>query len=1372
MWAVCGRRLGTSAPLTRLLHAAARSPPRALRLGLLLARGAALCALARPHDIARLTTLSPHPQLAAEFDRDWAHQQTLPNPSLWAALAPGSARVLTLTGGLHLISVAAQFASPLLLQEIVAGLACVPSASSSCPDVSVLYGYAALLAAASVVYNIVASHERILLAVFALRFRGKLMAAVYRKTLRLSSGALAEESAGRIVTLMSNDAQKLQEFFPTIHEIWAAPLLIAAAIWLLYQVLAWSTFIGLAVIFLLVPLTGFTAGKLFGLRRGLVALADKRVSLISEVINGMRVIKFYAWETSFAERIAAIRAEEINTVWRVAKISALFGVLLFAAPVLIGVAAIGTYSLTEGTLTAARLYTALSCFNLIRFPLVFLPFIIISFLNAKVALERLTEFLVADEAEAEESGDGGAQAAGERGRIVVSGPAEFHYPQPKPKKEDPAKEAKPVAKPDAATPDAKTAAPAESPSRADALAHSSADGLADAASVDVDSPSAPFRLVNVSLDIPPGSLVMVIGPVGSGKSTLLAALNRYLIRDAGDVTVIGSVAYVAQTAWILNATVEANILFGLAMDKPRYAAALAAAQLRPDLAILSFGDQTEIGERGVTLSGGQKQRISIARLIYAQADVNLLDDPLSAVDAHVGGALFEQCLKGCLAAKTRVLVTNALQYLPQADLIVVMEAGAVREVGTFAQLREKGTDFDALCAAHEIDADDEEPAAATDAGKKAGASARVSLDGRRASMDGRRVSMDKRTSLDKKAPVVDGAEKGSDNNLTGDESRSEGRISTEVYVTYARAAGSAAVLGVVAFSFCCEYGSKSFLDAWLGFWAADRYQWTRDNDTNFYLLVYACLFLANSLFTYVRSLLFYFFSMRACRNLHAHMLATVMRLPQSFFDSTPSGRIINRFSRDTEVLDGLLPMVLIQMTGCLFNILTTFVIISVASQWFIIALVPIFWAYLKLQRFYIPTAIELQRIESTTRSPIYSDLGEAVAGVATIRAYRRGAHFTSAADKQIYKNGNAIVTQRFASEWLNVRLRFLGTAVSTLAAFLVISGGVPAGLAGLTLVYALDVTKYMEHGTAQASEAETKMNSVERMLEYDAQPKEAPLDTPLVVAAALPQGWPLTGDLSVEKLVLRYRPELPDVLCGVSFSVSSGQKIGIVGRTGSGKSSLFMALFRMVEPVSGRVLLSGQDTSLLGLHALRREMAMIPQDPFMFGGSIRLNLDPFGEHKDEALWEALERVGLKTTVEADPKKLEMAVVDNGANFSLGQRQLLCMSRALLRNVRILMMDEATASVDLDTDVLIQRTVRDNFAACTVLTIAHRLNTIMDSDRVLVLDAGAVREYGLPSELLSKAGGDFAGLVEGTGRKNAEHLRRLASSGDLARQEAA
>jgi len=1288
-----------------------------------------------------------------EFDRDWALQRTLPKPSLWAALAPGAGRVLLVTGVLHAIQLASQFTQPLLLNQIVAGLGCKATGSAAvgsngvCPTQGTLYGYAALLLASNVVYSVTASHENIMLAVFGLRCRNKLMGALYRKTLRLSSGALQSESSGRIVTLMSNDAQKLQEFLPALHNMWGSPALVGAALWLLYSVLSWSTFIGLAVIFLLMPLTGIAAGKLFGLRKGLVGLADKRVSLISEVVNGMKVIKLYAWEQPFKERIEEVRLQETTLLWRISKLSATFGVMLFAAPIFIGVAAIGTFSLTTNALTAARLYTALSCFNLIRFPLVFLPFILIQFLNAKVAAGRLIAFLTAEEAELLADGDQDCDGCDTKaasngndhakplakGGIDVAGPAEFHWPPPAKKEEE--KEPTQKGKRDKK----KGGDAAKEPE-------------VDAAAVEVEIASPPFRLRDVTLSVPPGALVMVIGPVGSGKSTLLAALTRFLVRDSGTVRMAGSCAYVPQTAWILNATVEKNITFGLHKDEQRYAAALAAAQLGPDLEILPFGDQTEIGERGVTLSGGQKQRVSIARLVYAAADINLLDDPLSAVDAHVGAALFDKCLNGALKGTTRVLVTNALQYLPQADLIVVMDGGAVREVGTFNQLREKGTDFNALCETHSIDNEKEDPKAN---GKPADKAMRVSMDGKPIK------AADVKAGTDGPGKPGTGA---TERNLTGDERRVEGRVSGAVWVHYARAAGSVGVIGLIAFGFSCEYGSKSFLDAWLGFWSGDRFGWTKHGKTHYYLLIYFCMFLVNAVFVYSRSLLYYYFSTRASRNLHGHMLDRVLRLPQSFFDSTPSGRIINRFSRDTEVLDSLLPMVLIQLTGCTFNIITTLVIICVASQWFIIALPPIMICYVALQRYYVPTTIELQRIESITRSPIYSDLAEAVAGVATIRAFRRSRHFTAAADTRVFKNGRAVLSQRLAAEWLNVRLRFLGMAVSSLSAFLVIAGGVPAGLAGLVLVYSLDVTRFMEVGTQQASEAESKMNSVERMLEYDSQPAEAAADTPPLIEATLPKNWPNSGALTVEKLQMRYRPELPLVLRSVSFEVPHAHKVGIVGRTGSGKSSLFTAFFRLVEPCGGRILLDGVDVMTLGTKQLRRSMALVPQDPFMFGGTVRQNLDPFNEHSDEALWQALQRTGLKAFVEEDPKKLELLVVDNGANFSLGQRQLLCMSRALLRNCRVLLMDEATASVDLDSDAIIQTTVRESFAQCTVITIAHRLNTIMDSDKVLVMSDGAVAEYGAPVDLLKDAAGPFSALVQGTGSRNSDHLRKLAQAG--------
>jgi len=487
----------------------------------------------------------------------------------------------------------------------------------------------------NVCYSVAFSHERILLSTLALKMRNKLMTAVFKKTLRLSSGAMEKESSGRIVTLLSNDCQKLQDFFPQIHDVWASPVLVAASLWLLYGVLGWATFIGLFVILASGPATGAIGGRLFGIRRRLVALADKRINLLSEVLSGMRTIKMYAFERKFRDRISAIRDQEIDLLWQVSKISAIFGLLLFTTPVLIGVSSIGTFSLAGNALTATRVYTALAAYNVLRFPLIFLPFVIISGLNAKVALDRITEFLLAGEAEPL-----GELDMSEPGRIRLKG-CEFTYSKPLVLSPPPGPPGGKPGSPSGSKPSSKAGGKAGKDAKVDATRGKILAAVsADVALVDLPPPPAPrFRLTNVNFDVPPGSLVMVIGPVGSGKrcarlsravspvlaslrphrSTLLLALNRYLVRDCGSVTVSGRVAYVAQTAWILNATVEANILFGSPRDEARYAAALAVAQLAPDLQLLPFGDQTEIGERGVTLSGGQKQRVSSAFPCFVRA---------------------------------------------------------------------------------------------------------------------------------------------------------------------------------------------------------------------------------------------------------------------------------------------------------------------------------------------------------------------------------------------------------------------------------------------------------------------------------------------------------------------------------------------------------------------------------------------------------------------------------------------------------------------------------------------------------------------------------------------------------------------------------
>jgi ATP-binding cassette, subfamily C (CFTR/MRP), member 1 len=1293
-----------------------------------------------PEDLCHLPELDSK-DLAFKFDRDWAEERSKhpEKPSLVRACLVGSRGTLIYTGCLYTISQATLFSGPVLLRLIVEALECRAAGGASCPTNQDLYYYALFLTLAGVVQNLCQAQQDYTMQRLGVRVRNRLMCALYRKVLKLSPLGLQEETTGKIVTLMSNDVNKLQDVFQLLHNIWGAPIFIIAAFAMLYDVIQWSTFIGFLCIIVAAPFTFMVAKTLFAIRLKLLKTAEGRINILSEVINGMRVIKYYAWEKSFKERAQEIRNKEVKLIWASQKVGALFGVALFSTPIFIAVCSLGSYSLAGNTLTASTAYTALALFNMLRFPLILVPFLLTNLLNALSAVQRLGAFLLQDETDKVEPD------MSEPGRVRVAA-GDFKWPAVQKKPEEPKKG--PPGK------GGKKPKKGEEPKKAD-----------DAEEVEVpaeEPEQPPFELAGVDLDLAPGSLTMVIGRVGCGKSTLLSALNKFVPQTTGDMKVSGRVAYVAQTAWILNSTVKDNILFGQAYDADKYRKCLRHSQLNADLDMLPAGDMTMIGERGVTLSGGQKQRVSIARAVYAAADVYLLDDPLSAVDNHVGAALFEQVLgaSGVLRKATRVLVTNALQYLPKADKIVVLEEGKVAEVGTYDELMRKGLDFANLMAAHGIEDEGE------DADGK-----RVSTDGRK-SMDAGRKSVDGRKSTDGRKSFAGGEEKpkgppgakGKDD-MSAEEERSVGNVGGRVYMALYNATGTNVSIPLVAFLFTMDYGSKAFLDYWLSFWAADRLGW----ESNHYLAVYFGIFLFNGIV--FRSIILYFFLVRAAKNIHNQLLDRVIKFPMSFFDTTPSGRVINRFSRDTETIDTILPGIIIQFLGCITSIITTLAIVSVATGWFTLALPFIMFVYIALQRFYIPACRELQRIESISRSPIYSGLGEAVNGVETIRAFRQESHFIHLADGLIQHNADAYVTQKLAAAWLTTRLRFLGTVIVACTAFLVIQGKVGPGVAGLCLVYALDVTKYLEHGTNMASELETKMNAVERVVEYLDKPLESDHETAPKVLAALPTAWPQKGKLEVTGLNMRYRPGLPLVLKDLTFTAMAGEKLGVCGRTGSGKSSLFVALFRVVEPASGTIAIDGVDASTLGLHLLRSKMAMIPQDPFMFAGTIRTNLDPFDEHPEVALWEVLAKVGLRSMVEDAAKKMDMEVVDNGANFSLGQRQLLCMGRALLRNSRVLMMDEATASVDMDSDALIQRTVREAFADCTVLTIAHRLNTIMDSDKVAFLDNGTMAEFGDPADLLKDKNGLFTKLVEQSGKKNSEHLIGLSNAAKERRQSA-
>ncbi|KAG3283750.1 multidrug resistance-associated protein 1-like [Ictidomys tridecemlineatus] len=720
------------------------------------------------------------------------------------------------------------------------------------------------------------------------------------------------------------------------------------------------------------------------------------------------------------------------------------------------------------------------------------------------------------------------------------------------------------------------------------------------------------------MKIPEGAFVAIVGQVGSGKSSVLSAILGEMQKLTGVVQRKGSVAYVSQQAWIQNCILQENILFGSIMQKQFYERILEACALLPDLEQLPNGDQTEIGERGVNISGGQKQRVSLARAVYSGADIYLLDDPLSAVDVHVGKQLFEKVIgsSGLLKNKTRILVTHNLTLLPHVDFIVVMESGRVAQMGTYQELLSKTQNIHNLLQ------------------------------------------------------VFSGQEEG---------------------------------------LFVC-FG--------------------------------ACVLTRGSL--------------SASRTLYAQLLSNVLHLPLQYFETNPIGQIINRFTKDMFIIDIRFHYYLRTWLNYTLDVIGTILVILGAFPLFILGIIPLVFLYFTIQRYYIASSRQIRRLSGASRSPVISHFSETLLGVSTIRAFGHEQRFIQQNREVVNENLVCFYNNVISNRWLSVRLEFLGNLMLFFTALLAVLAGnsIDSAIVGLSISYALNITQSLNFWVRKACEIETNAVSIERVCEYEDIDKEAPW----IMSRRPPLQWPNKGVVEFINYQARYRDDLGLALEDITFQTNGEEKIGIVGRTGAGKSTLSNSLFRIVERSGGKIIIDGIDISTIGLHDLRGRLNIIPQDPVLFSGTLQMNLDPLDNYSDSELWEVLELCHLKEFVQSLPKKLLHEISEGGENLSVGQRQLLCLARALLRKTKILILDEATASIDFETDNLVQNTIRKEFSDCTILTIAHRLHSIFDSDRVLVLDSGRIIEFGAPQNLIHQKGLFFrmtteAGMTQDLGTKD-------------------
>lgn len=1111
------------------------------------------------------------------------------------------------------------------------------------------YGYLVVgcMALSAVITTVSAHNHHNIVVRLATRVKTGLAGCVYRKAMRMTQGAKLDSSTGEVINLMSVDATRVFDFLLFFHHVWSAPLQVSVAMSLLWQFVGVSALAGLAVLVTIIPIQSRLVVAMARVRREAITLGDVRIRDVEELLAAIRVLKAYAWERAFAQRVAKVHGEELVLYLRVGVLRALNSLLLQAAPVLVSVTTWAFYAnVFENELTPERVFASLTIFGLIKPAIWSIPTVVTTGIDAYVSACRINAFLERDE---------------------VSGAAGGGPDDPPPQK-------------------------AAAPTPTGIEIRNASFGWRGAPGPAVQA---------LSLTVQPGQLCIVTGPVGAGKSTLLQALfGETETWGDGAVAVRGTTAYVAQQAWIQNASLRNNILFGRPWDPVRYRTVVDACALRADLAQLPAGDQTEIGERGVTLSGGQRQRVSLARAVYHDADVMVLDDVLAAVDAHVGKHIFDHLLgpQGLLRSKVVVFATHQTAYVPDADLHLALSgSGAVVHCGPPAEGLRQADD-----SADGSDRDNEQD------GGKAG----------------------------KNDFGEEGAFSGA-SKLTEDEDREIGSVDRQVYWTYIKACG-VGIASVLLSLFVVRQTIDVLTDYWLSLWSTDSYE----RGAGFYLTVYGSLSGGAVALRAVALLVFVVAGIRTARVLHNGMLDALMLAPVSLYDVTPTGRITNRFSSDIMVVDQVLPTTL-QML-----LTNAFVLVGVVSL--NVAAFPIFLAplallialYRQLFAFYVSSSRELKRLSSISKSPMYSFFGETLEGLVTVRAYgaQAVARFITRSDKLIGAHSQVFLFEQTLNRWLGVRLESVGTGmVLAMGMIVATTKGIDPGLAGLTLAYALSITNSLNWTVRHLADLEAQMCAVERIGYFSSVDAEIDHDD----GDRVPSDWPSAGRIEFDKIVARYRPELPDVLRGLSLTIAAGQKVGIVGRTGSGKSSMLLVVLRILRLRAGRVLVDGVDIDTISAHTLRSRLAFIPQDPALFGGSMRFNLDPVGAHSDEAIWTALDKAHLGDHVRARGG-LEAACQRD--SLSVGQRQLLCMARALLRQSRVLCIDEATASLDHDTDAAIQKMLRTEFRHATVLTIAHRLQTVLDSDQILVLGAGKILEVDEPARLLEREGGVLREMV--------------------------
>ncbi|XP_046432670.1 ATP-binding cassette sub-family C member 4-like [Neodiprion fabricii] len=1210
-----------------------------------------------------------------------------------------------------------------------------------------------------------------------MRVRVACCSMIYRKLLRLDLASVDKIATGRVANLISNDVARFDYVMNNLHYIWIMPLQFLVIGYVLWQFVGVIALVGIAVMIIQTMPIQFYVGRLTAKLRSKIAVkTDERVQLMGELISGIEVVKMYAWEKPFEQEVSKIRSLEVKLISISSYLSVILISITRSSRKVSLFATLITFILMGNQLTAEITFALATSFEILGVLCdTKVRKAIIGASETKVSLRRITEFLLLDEVN--------------HGKDIQSVPAD--------KSRDALGETGPGVQMLLLDEGSSMEKIASAPnSQIQSIGNTSSKCNVEFEIIRVSANwvhgQLPATLFDLSTKVKSRTLSMLVGPVGSGKSSLLHLLLGELSVGAGKMSFFTtknntkteinhsdiSISYASQDPWIFAASIRDNIIFGQPYERDRYQEVTRVCALNEDFEQLPQGDLTYAGEKGATLSGGQKVRVNLARALYRDADLYLLDDPLSAVDSKVGNHLFKECIQGFLRDKTRILVTHQLQFLPEADSVIVINRGSVKYQGTYEELLHSGLNLLDTVKLEEFDAPKEDEEILEKTAEDRDPATVVNGNDESSELP----ESTETSSLDVKQEEV-----------------ATGEMSNHVYKSYITAGGNMCTLITAAAAFVITQVSTNASEYWITYWTnqnAHRATFTLSNDSpsdaaisrnstrynhqqldstiesqwldehgllrnNMAIYVY-CILIA----TYILSMIFRnVFHLRICmnanRNLHNSMFANLLQATMRFFQTNPSGRILNRFSKDVGTMDEQLPITMLDALQIFTLTLGTFAMVSIVNPLTIIPLVIVGGLFYVIRIYYLRTAQNIKRLEGLAKSPVFSHVSSTLDGLTTIRSQGGSVgkmllhEFDSLQDRHTSAWYWIIATKTAFGFTLDLILCGLTTFVCFLF-ILMGKGNVLGGNVGLAISKCLALGGMVQFGMQQSAAVISLFTAVERILQYTNLPNEGPFKTD----KPPPDTWPSEGSLVFRDVSMRYVRNKPLVLKNLNVKINPGWKVGIVGRTGAGKSSLISALFRLTgDELEGEIILDEVDTKSIGLHELRPRISIIPQEPILFSASLRYNLDPFGEYSDAQLWDSLREVKLGDAV----RSLDFRVIGGGANFSVGQRQLICLARAILKNNRLLVLDEATANIDHGSDALIQNTIKRRFADYTVLTVAHRLNTVMDSDRVMVIREGRIVEFGHPHLLLQNPNGHFSRLLQQTGKKMTEKLTGIAES---------